>query len=230
MAFRNKLSILEDFNPDVAIIQECENENVFNRNKLKIEYNDYNWCGENKNNGLGVINFNGYYAKLLNHDEQFEYILPVRIVKDRMEFYLLAIWTQLVNKNIYESYVVQAARAFNHYRKILKKENILIMGDFNSNSIWDNVPKKEFNHSDMVNILLRYDIVSLYHHNNREKHGEEKVPTLFLTRNIKKPYHVDYVFLKQSKIKNVKSFAIGDYKKYIKFSDHMPLLIDINFS
>lgn len=165
MAFRNKTAILDEFNPDIAIIQECESKEVLETKKSKIEFNDYIWLGKNKNKGLGVMTFNGFHVELLNHNEDFQYILPVRIYKDQVEFFLLAIWTQFVNKSIYESYVVQAARSFKYYNQLLKKENILIIGDFNSSAIWDNDAPKEYNHSQMVDILKEEKIVSVYHEN-----------------------------------------------------------------
>lgn len=227
MAFRNKTVILDEFNPDIAIIQETESKEVLETKKSKIEFNDYIWLGKNKNKGLGVMTFNGFHAEPLDLNEDFQYILPVRIYKDQIEFFLLAIWTQFVNKSIYESYVVQAARSFKYYNQLLKKENVLIIGDFNSNAIWDNDAPKEYNHSQMVNILKEEKFVSVYHENKWELHGKEKIPTLYFTRNKDKRYHVDYFFIKEKMLKNIKNYYIGEYENYINQSDHMPLFVEL---
>jgi exonuclease III len=227
MAFRKKIKILDELNPDIAIIQECENEEVLKRKKTNLSYDKFIWYGKNKNKGLGVMAFNGFDIELMDHNEGFEYILPIRVHKDRTEFILLAVWTQLVNKNIYDSYVVQATRAFIFYNNLLKKENVLIIGDFNSNAIWDNGAPKEYNHSQMVVTLAKKNFVSVYHTKYKEDHGKEKIPTLYFTRNKNKPYHVDYFFIKESLLGSVKKFSIGNYEKYINLSDHMPLLLEI---
>ena len=225
MAFRNKLEILMGFNPDIAIIQECENEEVLKTKKAKIKFNKIIWVGNNKNKGIGVIAFNDFNIELLEHNNEFKYVLPIKIFNNHSEYVLLAIWTQLVNKNIYESYVVQATRAFNFYNSLLQKENILIIGDFNSNAIWDNDSPKEYNHSQMVGILNKRKIVSVYHTMNNEEHGKESIPTLYFRKNQNHKYHIDYFFLHENSVNYIESFSIGEYDQYIKQSDHMPLFI-----
>jgi len=227
MAFRNKKEVLDLFNPDIVVLQECESEEVLNNKKSKIDYERYIWVGKNKNKGLGIMSFNGYKLELLDHNTEFQYILPIRVLNDKQEFFMLAVWTQLINKDIYLSYVVQAARAFKYYQELLKKDRIIIVGDFNSSAIWDNESPKEYNHSEMVSILNEQDIVSVYHSLNHEKHGEEKIPTLYFTRNINKTYHIDYIFMKEKMTRRIKSFFIGKYDEYIGLSDHMPLFMEL---
>jgi len=227
MAFRNKTKILDEFNPDIAVIQECESREVLKNKKANIGIDKYIWIGKNKNKGLGVMAFHGFDIELLTHNPEFEYVLPIKIHKDQTEFFLLAIWTQLVNKDIYESYVVQATRAFIYYKGLLRKENIIIAGDFNSNAIWDNESPKEFNHTAMIKILQKHKIVSVYHEKNLEEQGKEKIPTLYLTHDIQKPFHIDYVFIKKKLLESVSFFYIGEYSEYIKQSDHMPLFVEI---
>jgi exonuclease III len=227
MAFRNKKEILNQFNPDIVVLQECESEEVLNNKKSKIDYESHIWFGKNKNKGIGVMSFNGFKLELLDHNTEFQYILPIKVFNDKQEFFMLAIWTQLINKEIYISYVVQATRAFKYYQELLKKDNIIIVGDFNSSAVWDNESPKEYNHSEMVSILNEQNIVSVYHLLNHEKHGEEKTPTLYFTRNINKTYHIDYIFMKEKMTKNIKSFFIGKHEEYIGLSDHMPLFMEL---
>ncbi len=227
MAFRNKTEIINKFNPDIAVIQECENEETLKNKKSVINYNNFIWCGENRYKGLGIMSFNDWEIELLDHNDEFKHILPIRIFKGKMEFFLLAVWTQLIDNNIYESYVVQATKAFIHYKGLLRKENIIIAGDFNSNAIWDNESPKEFNHTAMVKFLKEYEIVSVYHEKTLEEQGKEKIPTLYFTKNIQKPFHIDYVFIKKKLLEGVSFFYIGEYSKYIKQSDHMPLFVEI---
>lgn len=93
MVFRCKTEIINKFNSDIAVIQECENEEVLKNKKSIIIYNNFIWCGANRNKGLGVMSFNDCKVELLEHNEEFKYILPVRIFKNKTEFFLLAVWT-----------------------------------------------------------------------------------------------------------------------------------------
>ena len=45
------------------------------------------------------------------------------------------------------------------------------------------------------------------------------------TKNINKKYHIDYAFVKGFTISNIE---IGLYADWIEYSDHMPLILDIN--
>ncbi len=227
MAFRRKYEILQDFQPDIAVIQECENNSILGKIKNVINYSDILWYGENKNKGLCILTFNKYRIKNNFQNEDFKYILPIEIENGTSSIILLAVWTQFVNKNIYESYVVQAVRALLYYKKLLEEKNVFIIGDFNSNSIWDNESPKEYTHSQMVDLLKQQEIESVYHFLKKEKHGKETIPTLFFQKNIKKSYHIDYCFCKISKMNRIKEFRIGEYAKYITKSDHMPLFIEI---
>ena len=227
MAFRKKYEVIQSFNPDIAIIQECEDKICFQEYKEKIKYHDIYWYGMNKNKGLGVLTFGKYKINILNHNKDYKYIIPFEISDGASSITLIAVWTQMVNKDIYESYVVQAARSIVFYDKLLNSNKVIYIGDFNSNAIWDHESSKGYTHSQMVQLFLKKDIHSLYHIMKNEDHGKETIPTLYLHRNKNKPYHVDYCFCKNEIIKKVRSFEIGMYEKFILQSDHMPLYIDI---
>ena len=184
------VDIFHDFQRDFAVIQECENRSILEKFKNEINYSDILWYGQNKNKGLCILTFDKYCIKNKIQKEEFKYVLPVQIGNDISSMNLIAVWTQFVNKNIYESYVVQAARAFQYYKKVLEEEDIFIIGDFNSNSIWDNESPKEYTHSQMVDLLKQEKIESIYHFIKNEKHGKETIPTLFFQKNKKKPYHM----------------------------------------
>ena len=54
-AFRKKFSLLEQFNADIVVIQECENPEVANDKLYKEWATNFIWIGENKNKGLGIF-------------------------------------------------------------------------------------------------------------------------------------------------------------------------------
>ena len=77
---------------------------------------------------------------------------------------------------------------------------------------------------DIKNYLYNLNFTSAYHSIFDEEFGKESKATLFLTKNLNKKYHIDYAFIRGFKIKNIE---VGDYSDWIKHSDHMPLIIDI---
>ena len=105
-------------------------------------------------------------------------------------------------------------------------QKTLIVGDFNSNKIWDKWDRW-WNHTDVVRELEELGIRSLYHEYFNEEQGEEKTPTFYLQKNSLKPYHIDYVFADKKLFESAKKFEIGEKNKWLEWSDHMPILIEL---
>lgn len=85
-----------------------------------------------------------------------------------------------------------------------------------------------WNHSDEVTELKECGIKSLYHKFQNEQQGKETNPTLYFQRKLHKPYPIDYVFGAQKFSKNLKKIEIGQRDEWIGFSDHVPVLCEID--
>jgi len=129
----------------------------------------------------------------------------------------------IITFNDSHSYVGQIWRALQHY-EILEKENNILIGDFNSNAIWDR-ERRHGNHSDVVRILKEKAISSIYHSSTKEEHGSEQSPTLYLLKQLGRPFHMDYCFASQRLINKSTKIAIGKYQDWIHLSDHMPVWV-----
>lgn len=112
----------------------------------------------------------------------------------------------------------------NHYGKMLEEGGSVLAGDFNSNQIWDGKPRIG-NHSAVVGFLKSRHIESLYHRQEKVRHGEEKHPTFFLHRNPGRPYHIDYIFASES-LSGGALMTLGSPSEWLAISDHIPLVAD----
>ena len=80
MAFRKKAEFILPYNPDIAVISECENPE-----KLKFPADsklptDILWYGTNPHKGLGVFSYSDYRFQLLDcHNPDFKNILPIAV-------------------------------------------------------------------------------------------------------------------------------------------------------
>ncbi|MBK7038045.1 MAG: endonuclease/exonuclease/phosphatase family protein [Bacteroidetes bacterium] len=225
-ALRNKFEHLSELNADIYLIQECENPQSVKHQQYISWAGNHLWKGDNKNKGLGIFAKNKTNLELIdwsctykNHD--VKHFLPCLINND---IQVINIWTSQ-NKSPNFGYIGQLWKYLeinkSHFRKII------LAGDFNSNTIWDEWDRW-WNHSDVVDDLSKLNIHSLYHRYFKEEQGKESKSTFFLHRNRVKPYHIDYIFASQEIENKMLNFEIADMDKWLMYSDHIPVVCEIN--
>lgn len=222
-ALRKKFEHLSDFDADIHVIQECEDPSQTKDFAYKQWAENHLWIGNNKNKGVGI--FAGSHIKLerldwsdLHNDNKVRSFLPCLVNND---FQLLGIWTHQNNSPNFR-YIGQLWKYLQVNKQYFNK--ILLAGDFNSNTIWDEWDRW-WNHSDVVKELKELGIESSYHHYFQEEQGKESRPTFFLHRNLLKPYHIDYVFGSQEFTNSLNELEIGKPEQWLNISDHLPLIV-----
>lgn len=225
MAFRNKYKKILKLQPDLLVLQECEGEEKIRKALQDFPVHNIIWYGENPHKGVAVISFGEVeLARRKDHNPAFQYIVPFQVKYKTYTFNLFCIWAMPHKTERVKNYVGQIWGAVNYYSKYLDQDSILI-GDFNSNAIWDKT-KKMGNHSDVIQFLNDRQIYSLYHLLLDVEHGKEAHPTLFLLKQLEKPYHMDYCCASKKLITPQTTISIGTYEEWIKLSDHMPVIIE----
>ena len=227
MAFRKKAALILKHDPDIAIIPECEHPD-----KLKFDPgvrlpDNVFWFGNNHNKGLGVFSYGNYKLQLDDiHNSDFRTILPLTVSNKKSTYSLFAIWANNPLDRGYH-YVGQVWKAINFYADLLKNKKTILVGDFNSNSIWDK-PRREGNHSTVVEFLANKGIHSTYHKFFNHSQGKEKHDTLFMYRHKNKSYHIDYCFASEDLISKLSHVEVGKHCDWCKHSDHTPLIVTFN--
>jgi len=212
-----KFELIEQYKPDIAIIQECE--------KLDKSYfpnSEYWWIGKDEKKGLGIIIFNKS-AKISNsYNENLIYFLPLQT--DGIKILGTWAYNHRAKQRFGDGFKGSVSDAINHYKDwLLQDDKIMVSGDFNNSVLWD----RGDNINNFKNInqkLNEFNFISAYHQTTKENFGEEKQSTLFHTKDKNKPYFIDYLYIKNIIVNN---FKIGDYEKWISFSDHMPLIVEL---
>ncbi len=228
MAFRKKAEHILPYSPDIVIVPECEHYNKIQFPAHFLQPTDCVWFGKNQHKGLAVFSFSHLRLNVLDvYNEAFRNIIPIAVTGGKANFNLFAVWANNP-KDPDGPYITQVLKAITCYEALLTEKTTILMGDFNSNTIWDYKKRKLGNHSNMVAFLETKNIVSAYHFYYNQEQGKETRPTLFMYRHQDKPYHIDYCFISADLRDKLALVEVGEYKKWAQYSDHAPLIVDFH--
>ena len=225
MAFRKKAALILTQKPDILVIVECEHPDklIFPIDTPKPT--DSLWFGKNHHKGLAIFSYNSFRFKILeNHNENFKMIIPLEVTGGDYDFNLFLIWAYNPDDKD-GKYITQVWKAIIHYDEMLTGKPTMLIGDFNSNTIWDYKKHRLSNHSSVVKQLESKGIFSTYHLHHKQLQGAEKHPTFYMYRHKDKAYHIDYCFVSVDMIEKLQSVEVGEYDSWAKYSDHVPLIV-----
>lgn len=217
-ALRRKWSLLDTFDADLLIVQECEDP-AMAKDPAYLEWaGHYLWTGSTKNKGIGVFARRGMSLTPEPLELQsLQLFLPCWVNND---WPLLATWTMQANSPAF-GYIGQLWKFLQSHSDFLAHPRAMLAGDLNSNACWDKWGRW-WNHSDVVNDLGTLGLTSVYHHHFDEAQGQESHKTFYLQRNPGKGYHIDYVFAGPDWGKG--ALSVGDRDTWLAVSDHMPVV------
>ena len=227
MAYRKKAGLILQYQPDIVIVPECEHPDKLMFQAGTPRPTDTLWFGKNQNKGLGIFSYSHFrLAVHKDHDTRLETIVPIKVTAGELDFNLFAIWANNPTDPDGQ-YVEQVWKALHHYNHLLRKKATILAGDFNSNRIWDR-KSRVGNHSDVVALLEKKGIFSVYHVHHKQNQGGETHPTFYLYRHQDKPYHLDYCFASKDLLDKLNTVEIGDFNEWTKYSDHVPLIVSFD--
>ncbi len=211
-----KLARLAALAPDLAVIPECP--------RLPQSPGSHVWIGHNPRKGLGVIARPPWRIRRATRRTNLpRYLLPLRVTGPE-SFLLWAVWACHDGA---DRYVRGTHRAVASSRRLIGSAPTVMLGDFNSNAIWDHEHPAGLSHSALVRVLDGLGLVSAYHDHSGEPHGQERRPTFYEYRHAHRPYHLDYCFLPHAWAGRVTGVEVGAHAEWAGSSDHMPLIVDV---
>jgi exonuclease III len=223
MAFRKKAALIMAARPDILVVPECEHPKKIDFGDGSLKPTDALWFGQNHHKGLGIFSYGDFHLrKKRSHTEDLKHIVPVTVSNKGLTINLFAIWANSPDDPDGQ-YVEQVWKAIHHYKNIIRRKQTILIGDFNSNTIWDR-PRRIGNHSAVVKKLNRKGIRSVYHSYFGQTHGKEEHSTFYLYKHRDKPYHIDYCFASEDLMTKLTSVEVGAFDNWKVYSDHMPLI------
>lgn len=227
LAFRKKAEFILVHHPDILIVQECEHPDYLMFPSGTPIPPDTLWFGRNPHKGFGIFSYTGYRFEALHpHNIDLQTIIPLSVTGGHLDFNLFAKWAYHPT-DPEGRYVEQVYKAIHYYDSLLRNTKTMLVGDYNSNKIWDKKHSK-LTHSNIVKLLEDKGILSTYHLFFNQEQGTELHPTLYLYRHKNRPYHIDYCFVSEDMANRINEVEVGDYDYWIKYGDHVPVIVTFN--
>jgi hypothetical protein len=212
-----KLAALESLAPDIAVIPECP--------RLPASRGGATfWTGSNPHKGLGVVTRPPWRIRRATRRRDLPRYVEPLLVSGPESFILWAVWACNVGA---DRYVRGMHRIVDSSRRLFGTAPSVMLGDFNSNTIWDHEHPADRTHSALVAKLGDLGLASSYHAHYGEAQGAESRPTFFEYRHEHRPYHIDYCFLPSAWAGRIASVSVGAHAEWAKQSDHMPIVVDL---
>ena len=149
-------------------------------------------------------------------NEEFENFIALRV---NDSFNLLGVWAMPKYVEMIHDYFDANTDLFD--------ENLIMCGDFNSNTVFNNHHPKMKNHTELNKKLESRNLFSVYHNMTGDEQGLEKSMTFYQARHLNNPFHLDFVYAGENV---VKEFKILDFYKWVVLSDHLPIAFEIDLN
>lgn len=215
--FRNKYKELLALDADIYVVQECEDPATCKDEAYKQMFSHAHWIGKQGYKGIMVFTARPWVKLELQdwQDGGKRFFIPVRVNDN---FTLVASWAcDPYCEELYDWLEVVEDRI---------DPKTIIIGDLNSNAVFD---PKHFARSGksfgmVLEKLVKYGIVGIYHHYTKQEHGEEVTPTFFLYRHLDKPFHLDHCLANPNHVKSIKVHCRANW---LMLSDHVPIEVEV---
>lgn len=222
-----KMPVVLGLAPDLLVLPECARPDVIRYKNPGLPPWTAHWIGDNPNKGLGVFAFGAYRIdRVPTVAPTGSMFLPVRC-SGPVAIAALATWA--FNDSQPPRAVPNAAsieRTVKECSDFLTETPCVMLGDFNASVVWDR-PRSRSPFRRVINDLGDRGFSSAVHTANNWDFGAEKRPTFFDRTRDDLPHHIDYVFVRAEERWQIIRADVGDYDTWRRFSDHMPLVVDL---
>lgn len=230
MSLLSKLPALQALAGDLMVLPESSKHDID-----ALKQSDHtltgHWVGypEKPLKGLGLLAREPYR---LDHAERLAPNLSMEARLSRNGSHVLTafpLWTcaKVVTGR---RYVGQLHELISYIERRADTGPRLVIGDFNSNSCWDDRSPKGGSHSDAVTRLAALGFQSAYHHHFSEQQGAETRSTFFLYGKRERHFHIDFAFVSASLLERIEHVEIGAFETWRPHSDHTPLILTLSDS
>ncbi len=225
MALRRKFDRLLTLRPDVAVVQECANPDAAGPKGWRPDCAAYDWIGFNPDKGLGIFAFGDLaLARHASYSDGYALYLPVTVTGG-CRLNLLGLWVADPRK-IPPGSTHEPLAALHYYRPFLAAGPSVVAGDFNR------LPQQmSVRHSgagsSVLDALVQAGLVNADTVMGDAAGQASLRRTHFHQRKFSRGFVVDYVFIPAHETVRLAAFNACDPHDWITWSDHVPLVADL---
>jgi len=207
---------------DVYIVEECEDPTFFDDAAYRQLFATGFYAGtpDFYTKGIGVFAPKGHRLRRLRCDYGTRLMLAGYapfMVDDGQK--ILAVWPH--------GKYVEEMLDFLALNEALVTDELVIIGDTNSNAVFNRSHPKAKNHDAMVVWLREKGLVDAYNHVTGEAQGEETLATFYQWRHEDKPFHLDRAYVSPQRLRSFAVVPRSEHGRWLELSDHMPIVLDI---
>jgi endonuclease/exonuclease/phosphatase family metal-dependent hydrolase len=212
-----RLDQLAAFAPAIVFLQECK------PTETRPSMGRFLSRRVNAQKGIALASLNAdYHLEKLKPRANRGRAVMGATVSGPVSFTALGIWSQGPH------YVDDVMRTLNAYDRVLRSGSTIVMGDLNSGTNLAGTRSANKGHSRILETLADLGLVSAYHAFHHFEHGQETHPTYLHQRKPSQPWHIDFCFVPVDWV--VVGVEVLDGKAWATRSDHLPLMVDVQFT
>jgi exodeoxyribonuclease III len=226
--FNTVLPVVLDVGCDLAVL--CEVAEQPPPPTLLGPAIDWHWEGQYQSKGLAVAAFGG--APLDRIDRREGSGLFSIAAEASSGYGVLGIWTCPPRGT---TYGLQATSTIAAHADWLRSRPSIVAGDFNL-APFGSEDRRTGVLRTLFADLERLGYRSGYHHFFQEEYGSETRPTYFHRRKPDAPFHIDFCFLHESLLPQIRAIEVGGFERWVArpsemvtgHSDHVPIVLDLD--
>lgn len=204
-SFQQNVALLEPFSADVLVISETAKP---------LPQDRAFFVGDKP--GLAVVARDGITLRPCPMNANTpEHLAGVKVTGP-VAFDMVAVWT------LTKPYHTVLMAALQRYAELWSAGRAVMLGDFNSSTKAD---YQKHSHPEFIQAALGHGLVSAYHEQTGEAHGEESVATY--RHSNRDLFHVDYGFVSQPLVGSTRC-RIDTDPRWFEIGDHRPVILDID--
>lgn len=213
---------LDRLHPDILALQEVPKPK--HEECAAFPSYTFHWHGSNERQGVAVAVRRPLSVQPLPMDSSLPAnTIPLLVKINQIELTVLVVWTQPE-----PNYTGSLVRSLTGYRNLLLERSSIVLGDFNSSTVWDG-NKKKWTFRELANRLeSTFGLKSAWHNFHCELYGQESMPTHYHQRKPDKRFHIDYVYVPRSL--KIEDARIENFESWGKCSDHRSLAVDVSIA